>query len=297
LFSKAPGSTPGARRTKSIDAGGWFRFKERTPANDMQSANAQKNPIGLQLVMLVLSVYVLVALFVDTVFALPEEVSALLQTLDTLICLVFLLDFFYHLHRAENKLAFLKWGWIDFISSIPTLTLLRWGRIVQVVRLIRVLRAIRSVKFIFRFLFEHRAQGTFGTVLLITVMLVIFSSITILNVETAPEANIKTAGDALWWAASTVTTAGYGDKYPVTTEGRILGVMLMTAGVGFFGTLTAYIASLFLGAGKAEARPETDLANELKLIRERIESLESKLHKIHAELPAQFGKPPEPPAS
>jgi voltage-gated potassium channel len=261
----------------------------------MKPDDTQKKLTSLQLVMLVLSVYVLGALFADTVFKLPEEVSSLLQTLDTLICLVFLADFFHHLYRAENKAAFLKWGWIDFISSIPMLTAFRWGRIVRIIRIIRILRAIRSVKFIFSVLFAHRARGTFVTVLLITVMLVIFSSIAILNVETVPEANIRTAEDALWWAASTVTTAGYGDKFPVTTEGRIIGVMLMTAGVGFFGTLTAYIASVFLGAGAADEKSETELARELKLMRERMERIETRLHKMHVELPAQFGKPPEPP--
>ena len=53
-------------------------------------------------------------------------------------------------------------------------------------------------------------------------LLVIFSSIAILNVETAPESNIKTAEDAIWWAFVTITTVGYGDKFPVTTEGRII---------------------------------------------------------------------------
>jgi voltage-gated potassium channel len=264
--------------------------------NDLKPDGSPRRLIGLQLVMLVLSVYVLAALFADTVFKLPEEVSSLLQTVDTLICLVFLGDFFYNLYRAESKAAFLKWGWIDFVSSIPMLTVFRWGRIVRVIRVIRILRAIRSVKFIFGVLFEHRAKATFVTVLLITVMLVIFSSIAILNAETVPEANIKTAEDALWWAASTVTTAGYGDKFPVTSGGRIIGVMLMAAGVGLFGTLTAYIASVFLGVDQPEEKSKTDLARELKLMRERMERIETKLHKIHIGLPAQFGKPSEPPA-
>jgi hypothetical protein len=69
----------------------------------------------------------------------------------------------------------------------------------------------------------------------------------------------------------------------------------MTTGVGFFGTLTAYIASVFLNPGKASGTAETELAKELRLIRERLESLETKLHKGEAHLPAQFGKPPEPP--
>ena len=89
-----------------------------------------KKLTGFQLLMLVLCIYVLVALFVDTLFNLPPQVSSLLQTLDTVICFIFLADFFYRLYRAENRLAFLKWGWVDFISSIPMLTFFRWGRVV-----------------------------------------------------------------------------------------------------------------------------------------------------------------------
>ena len=263
--------------------------------NDMKPDDSQKKLIGLPVLMLVLSVYVLIALFADTAFHLPVQISALLRTLDTIICFVFLGDFFYHLYQAENRLAFLKWGWVDFISSIPMLTVFRWGRVVPMIRVIRILRGARSVKYILHILFKNEARGIFGTVALVTAMLLIFASIAILNVETVPEANIKTASDALWWAMATITTGGNGDKFPVTAEGRIIGVILMTTGVGFFGTLTAYIASVFLNPGKASGTAETELAKELRLIRERIESVETKLHKIHAGLPAQFGKPPEPP--
>ena len=262
--------------------------------NDMKPDGSQKRLIGLQLVMLVLSVYVLVALFADTAFHLPVQISALLRTLDTVICFVFLGDFFNHLYRAENRLAFLKWGWVDFISSIPMLTVFRWGRVVSMIRVIRVLRGARSVKYILHILFKNEARGIFGTVALVTATLLIFASIAILNVETVPEANIKTASDALWWAMATITTGGNADKFPVTAAGRIIGVILMTTGVGFFGTLTAYIASVFLTPGKTRETSETELAKELRLLRERIEGVETKLHKIHAELPAQFGKPPEP---
>ena len=62
--------------------------------------------------------------------------------------------------------------------------------------------------------------------------MVIFSSIAILNLENEPESNIKTASDALWWSFVTITTVGYGDKFPITYEGRIVAAFLMTAGVG-----------------------------------------------------------------
>ncbi len=52
--------------------------------------------------------------------------------------------------------------------------------------------------------------------------------------------NITMAGDAFWWAFSTVTSVGYGDFYPVTLEGRLVAAVLMTAGVALFSTLTAY---------------------------------------------------------
>lgn len=89
-------------------------------------------------------------------------------------------------------------------------------------------------------------------VAVITILIIIFSSISILTVETAPESNIKTAEDAIWWTIVTITTVGYGDKFPVTTEGRLIGVLVMVAGVGLFGTYTGYIASLFVCEQKKE---------------------------------------------
>ena len=61
-----------------------------------------------------------------------------------------------------------------------------------------------------------------------------------------PEANIKGPEDAVWWAFVTMTTVGYGDRFPVTTEGRLAGALLMVAGVGLFGTFSGFIASWFL---------------------------------------------------
>jgi voltage-gated potassium channel len=58
----------------------------------------------------------------------------------------------------------------------------------------------------------------------------------------APDANIHTASDAMWWVYVTITTVGYGDRYPVTSAGRLVGVLVMTTGVGLFGTLAGFIA-------------------------------------------------------
>ncbi len=208
---------------------------------------AEKEKMGFQnLIILILSIYVLGALLVDTFIKLPTEISSLLLKIDNFICIVFLLDFFIRFKKAENKLKFMKWGWIDLISSIPYVDILRVGRLFRLIRLFRVLRAFRSTKVLVHHIFKNKVKGTMTTVSMITVLIIISSSISILIVENVPESNIKTAEDAIWWAMVTITTVGYGDKFPVTTEGRIIAVVLMITGVSLFGVFTGYISSIFV---------------------------------------------------
>ncbi|MDP4268358.1 MAG: ion transporter, partial [Bacteroidota bacterium] len=154
--------------------------------------------------------------------------------------------FFVQLHKAESKLKYLRWGWIDFISSIPAGYFFQCGRLFRMIKLLRILRAFKSTKTIIAFVFRNRVKGAFTSVAIITVLMIIFSSVSILQVETDPASNIKTAEDAIWWAFTTITTVGYGDKYPVTTEGRIIAGFLMINGVGLFGTFTGFVASWFV---------------------------------------------------
>ena len=72
-----------------------------------------------QIAMLFLCVYALGALFVQTVFSLSPEITSLLDQIDFFVCLIFIGDFISSLVRAESKLVYLRWGWIDLISSIP----------------------------------------------------------------------------------------------------------------------------------------------------------------------------------
>ena len=65
--------------------------------------------------------------------------------------------------------------------------------------------------------------------------------------------NIKNFGDGLWWAVTTVTTVGYGDRFPVSTEGRLLAVLLMIAGISLVGVITASVASWFVKMSQSDA--------------------------------------------
>lgn len=72
-------------------------------------------------------------------------------------------------------------------------------------------------------------SGALAAALLI-LLLTVFAAVTILQLEAAPTSNIRSAEDALWWTVTTPTTVGYGDLYPVTSEGRLLAGVLMVAG-------------------------------------------------------------------
>jgi voltage-gated potassium channel len=103
---------------------------------------------------------------------------------------------------------------------------------------------------------------------------VCFSSIAILHVESDAESNIKNPGDALWWSLTTVTTVGYGDRFPVTAEGRLIGAFLMTAGVGLFAIFTAYLASFFVETNKSDNHEELLL---------RLDSIERQLQGLQGQ--------------
>ena len=188
---------------------------------------------------------------------LSVENIVIMDSIDNVVCGIFLLDFLIGFGHATNKLRFMSWGWIDLVSSIPAIDLVQAGRIVRVIRILRVLRGIRLARILAKYLQHNRADGTILAVVFVSILLLLLSSVAILQVEQVAGANIQTPSDALWWAIVTMTTVGYGDKYPVTTVGRIIASVLMVGGVGLFGTLSGSVASWILNP--VEQRQEVDL--------------------------------------
>jgi len=223
----------------------------------------------MNIIVFFLSVYVVIALIVDTFFPLSKEMSTLLREIDFVICLIFFIDFLYRFFSAKNKWDYMRWGWIDLISSIPMNFFLA-GRLFRIFQLLRVLRAIRSIKYLSHYFLKNKIKSAFTSAAILAFVTLVFCAIGILQVEKdAPGAKITNAEDALWWAYVTITTVGYGDLYPVTSEGRIIAAVLMTVGVGLFGTFTAYVASWFVAKKveedeeKIEQEIEKDLQDKL----------------------------------
>ncbi len=221
--------------------------------------------------MLMLSILALLALAAEATLPLSPGTRSIIDYTDTVVCAFFFLDFLILLYRAEDKKRYLiTWGWVDFASSIPMLDVLRWGRAARIVRIFRVLRGIRAAKVLTDFILQRRAHSAMMATALVSMILVTVAAISVLHFETGIEnGTINTAEDALWWAIVTITTVGYGDKVPVTPEGRIVASILMIAGVGLFGVFSGFVASWFLSSGNIGKDTELqEIRRELEEIRE-----------------------------
>jgi voltage-gated potassium channel len=121
--------------------------------------------------------------------------------------------------------------------------------VLRVFRLVRVVRLLRANggRRIVRTLLADRAGSALLTLLMMGILVLEFGSLAILRIEQYEQgATITTASDALWFVMVTISTVGYGDRYPVTDDGRLVGTLIIVIGVGIFGTFTGYLANLFL---------------------------------------------------
>jgi len=189
------------------------------------------------------------------VFVRSPQVDTILASCDTLACLVFLFDFARSFRQAPVKSAYmfgerpgrtLPRGLFDLVGSIPGLPVLRVLRIFGVARLARTVRASGSRGLAAEFL-KRRHQAALYVIMLASFLVLLLGSSLIAFVEPpAPGSNIKTGGDAFWWAFVTITTVGYGDRFPVTPAGRSVGMLTMAVGIGIFGVVTSFLSTWFL---------------------------------------------------
>jgi hypothetical protein len=217
----------------------------------------------------ILSILNLVLLYV----AADPNLDTVITALNLLLSVVFLADFTYRLFTAESKTRyfFRQFGWADLLASLP----LPQAKILRVFRLVRVFRLLRQygIKQIAGSMLTDRAGSALLTLLLLGFLVLEFGSLGVLRLEQyAPGANITSASDALWYVIVTISTVGYGDRYPVTNDGRVAGTLIIIVGVGIFGTFTGYLANLFLAPktkpSSAEPHSRSDEArakvNQLK---------------------------------
>jgi Ion transport protein len=175
-----------------------------------------------------------------------DDLVQVVSVMDGILVIVFAIDFVRRLRVARDDRAYFVQGrgWLDLISIVP---MLRIARVLRILRVSRIVSRMGGMERALTMFFRDRATGGLLLVLLIAILVLEFGSLAVLWAErSSPDANITTAGDAIWYVIVTMSTVGYGDQYPVTEVGRFFGVGIIVVGVGVFGTLTGFLANAFL---------------------------------------------------
>ncbi|STQ76986.1 potassium channel family protein [Grimontia hollisae] len=261
--------------------------------SENDSKNLDLSPMGL--LSLLLSFVSLC--IVTTLLLLPKNMPlyTLLLNIDTLICLIFLLQITTHFLKSNRKLTYLKKHWIDILASIPVIEALRFARIFQIFRVIRLIQQNHSLLIHMN---ENRNETTMATILLLLTVIVSTGSATIFVLESpADEANITSLMDAMWWVFVTISTVGYGDHYPVTSAGRAVAIIVIICGVGIFGAITGLVASYITKPQKKEQEKKArsreileQLLNQQNEMMTRLTAIEKKLEQISPEASSQAQK-------
>ncbi|WP_330283664.1 potassium channel family protein [Streptomyces sp. NBC_00588] len=205
-----------------------------------------------------------------------HSLTAVCTVVEWVVWGAFAADYVARLALSDRRKEFVRKHRLDLLAVVvPILQPLRLLRLVATLLLVgRRARMADQIR-----LTTYVAGAVVG--------LLMFGSLAVLSVERdAPEGNIRTLGDALWWSFTTMTTVGYGDHAPTTGLGRMIAVGLMLSGIALLGVVTANIAAWFL------ARFEKDDVEERRQT-EAIEALTEEVRALRAEVAELRGAPVE----
>jgi voltage-gated potassium channel len=217
-----------------------------------------------------------IAMGVETVPGMPLWTYSALAVMDTVFVAVFTIEYVLRIAVAENRrrYVFSFYGLVDLLSILPFFIGLFLGRSVVDLKLVRTLRLFRLLR-MFKLARYTRATDrlvrawkivreeviVFGAAALI-VLYVCAMVIYQFEHPAQPEA-FSSVLDAMWWAAITLTTVGYGDIYPVTAMGRIFTVLMLLVALGIIAIPTGLVSSALTSLRGAEAdKAKEDVADK-----------------------------------
>ena len=171
---------------------------------------------------------------------------------------MFAIDYGVRLYLVQDRTRFVRTHPLDLIAvAVPA------------IRSLRVLAVFSRVAIVAQ---RGRSERLLISTAVVALTLVLVGAGAVLDAERgASGANIKSYADAVWWAVTTVSTVGYGDRIPVTPEGRVVGGALMVIGIGVVGTVTAALAYQFVTNPDPGDMPIPD---------PRLERIEAKLNEL-----------------
>ncbi len=249
---------------------------------------------AVELPLLVLALTMVPLILAPFLVDLSSGVESLFTAVEWFIWAVFAFEYVVRLSLTDQRWRFVRREWPDLL--IIVLPFLRPLRVVRSARALRLLKLLRLFAFLGeagqgakRLFVRHKLHYA----LLVTGGVVFGAAGLALVVEDGHGGAIDSFGDALWWAATTVTTVGYGDMFPVTPAGRGIAVFLMIMGIALFGVLTANVAAFFLEDGTPAADQQNDDGEQLNEIITRLAAMEALLAAQGSRCPSCEGRASE----
>jgi voltage-gated potassium channel len=242
--------------------------------------------LGYEIFIGLLAIISIIDWILTVIPGISSDTKDVLNIIQYFLTIFFLADFIYRFFTAKSKSQyfFRDFGWADLLSCWPS----DGFRIFRIFRLVKVYRLMKKYgyKRVVSEIKDNRAQMAIYLVVVLVLLVVQIGSAEVLRFEgTNPDANIKTGGDALWYAFVTITTVGYGDRYPITMGGRLAGIALMVCGVGIFSVFTGFIANSFLApAKKKENMTEIAEPNDPKTKIAEIKAMLEEQQRANSEL-------------
>jgi voltage-gated potassium channel len=239
---------------------------------------------AVEVPMMVLTILWLPVLIVPLVHPVHGSVAETFAVIDYMVWALFALEYVIKLYLAPNRWKYVRTHILDLIIvAVPFFRPARIGRLANLSRLGRV--GIVAERAIVRGKAVMTHRGLHFVLLAVGIIVFACAGLVTVAERNAPGSNIHNFGQGLWWAIVTVTTVGYGDRYPVTPFGQGLAVFLMLAGIGLLGVLTATFASYFVGQDLDETKAEQEgLRQELEAARVDRDRMANKLDTLSAQM-------------
>lgn len=203
----------------------------------------------LHILILVLSVFLVVRISIDTFHNEAFYLEHKFLKFQFWICIVFLFDFFIEFFLAENKWKYIRNRFIFFLVSIPYNSIISfygWTFSPQVTYALHYIPLIRggyAMSIVVSWFTYNRATGLFISYLATLIFTIYFASLAFYVFEHHVNPLVTDYQDALWWACMDATTVG-SNIVAVTPVGRILSVLLAALGMMMFPIFTVYVTNL-----------------------------------------------------